>query len=274
MLRNLGPSDLPLLRALIAHDPLVNLFVEYRVEATQLQPRWLGGNIWGYFEDGELISACHAAANLVPVEATPEAIVAFAEHALRTGMNCSSIVGLDSSVLGLWELLEPHWGPARSPRPVQPFMVIDRDSELEPDPRVRRVVMDEFDLLYPACVAMFTEEVGLDPEGSSKTGYRARVAQLISQGWSFAIIEDNDVLFKAEIGAATARGCQIQGVYVRPDLRGRGVAAHAMAAVVQQARSLIAPSVTLYLNDHNVAARRTYDRVGFRQTATFATILL
>lgn len=274
MLRNLGPSDLPLLRALMAHDPLVNLFVEYRVEATQLQPRWLGGNIWGYFEGGALVSACHAAANLVPVEATPDAIGAFAEHALRTGTNCSSIVGLDRSVLGLWEQLEPHWGPARSPRPVQPFMVIDHDSELEPDPRVRRVVMDEFDLLYPACVAMFTEEVGLDPEGSSKTGYRARVAQLISQGWSFAIIEDGDVLFKAEIGAATARGCQVQGVYVRPDLRGRGVAVHAMAAVVQQARSLIAPSVTLYLNDHNVAARRTYDRVGFRQTETFATILL
>ena len=274
MLRNLGPSDLPLLRALMAHDPLVNLFVEYRVEATQLQPRWLGGNIWGYFEGGALVSACHAAANLVPVEATPDAIEAFAEHALRAGTNCSSIVGLDRSVLALWELLEPHWGPARSPRPVQPFMVIDRDSELEPDPRVRRVVMDEFDLLYPACVAMFIEEVGLDPEGSSKTGYRARVAQLISQGWSFAIIEDGDVLFKAEIGAATARGCQVQGVYVRPDLRGRGVAVHAMAAVVQQARSLIAPSVTLYLNDHNVAARRTYDRVGFRQTETFATILL
>lgn len=274
MLRNLGPSDLPLLRTLMAHDPLVNLFVEYRVEATQLQPRWLGGNIWGYFEGGALVSACHAAANLVPVEATPDAIEAFAEHALRIGTTCSSIVGLDRSVLGLWELLEPHWGPARSPRPVQPFMVIDCDSELEPDPRVRRVVMDEFDLLYPACVAMFTEEVGLDPEGSSKTGYRARVAQLISQGWSFAIIEDGDVLFKAEIGAATALGCQVQGVYVRPDLRGRGVAVHAMAAVVQQARSLIAPSVTLYLNDHNVAARRTYDRVGFRQTETFATILL
>jgi len=274
MLRNLGPADLPLLRSLIAHDPLVNLFVEYRVEATQLQPRWLGGNIWGYFEGGELVSACHAAANLVPIEATQNAIEVFAEHALRTRTSCSSIVGLDSGVLGLWKLLEQDWGPARSPRPVQPFMVIDADSPIEPDPRVRRVVMDEFEVLYPSCVAMFTEEVGLNPESTSKSGYRARVAQLISQGWSFAIIEDDEVLFKAEVGAATTRGCQIQGVYVRPDLRGQGVAVQAMAAVVQQARALIAPVVTLYVNDHNVAARRTYDRVGFRQTATFATILL
>lgn len=274
MLRNLGPADLPILRSLIAEDPLVNLFVDYRVEATQLQPRWLGGNIWGYFKGGELVSACHAAANLVPIQATPESVEVFADHALRSGTNCSSIVGLESAVLGLWERLEPHWGPARSPRPVQPFMVIDQDSTLEPDPRVRRVVMDEFDLLYPACVAMFTEEVGLDPEGASKSGYRARVAQLISQGWSFAIIEDGEVLFKAEIGAATAGGCQVQGVYVRPDLRGKGIAPQAMAAVVQQARAHVAPVITLYVNDHNIAARRTYDRVGFRQTETFATILL
>lgn len=274
MLRNLSPADLPLLKALIARDPMVNLFVEYRVEATQLQPRWLGGNIWGYFENGELVSACHAAANLIPIEATPDAVAAFADHALRTGTTCSSLVGLDDAVLGMWERLEPHWGPARSPRPDQPFMVIDRDSGLEPDVRVRRVVMDEFDVLYPACVAMFTEEVGLDPEGNSKSGYRARVAQLISQGWSFAIIEGNEVLFKAEIGAATPRGCQIQGVYVHPRLRGQGMAAHAMAAVVKQARAFVAPSVTLYVNSHNVAARRTYDRVGFEQTATFATILL
>lgn len=274
MLRNLGPADLPILRSLIDRDPLVNLFVEYRIEATQMQSRWLGGEIWGYFEKGELVSACHAAANLVPIEATPDAVEAFADHALRIGATCSSIVGRDDAVLGLWKRLEPHWGPARSPRPVQPFMVMDHDSDIKPDPRVRRVVMDEFDVIYPACVAMFTEEVGLDPEGSSKSGYRARVAQLISQGWSFAIIEDDKVLFKAEIGAATSRGCQIQGVWVDPDLRGQGVASSALAAVVNQARAFVAPSVTLYVNDHNLAARRAYDRVGFRQTATFATILL
>jgi predicted GNAT family acetyltransferase len=30
----------------------------------------------------------------------------------------------------------------------------------------------------------------------------------------------------------------------------------------------------LYVNDHNTAARRAYERVGFEQTATFASILL
>jgi len=81
------------------------------------------------------------------------------------------------------------------------------------------------------------------------------------------------VLFKAEVGAATAFGSQVQGVWVHPDHRGEGLAAPAMAAVVNQILTDIAPAVTLYVNDHNIAARRTYERVGFTQTATFASIL-
>jgi uncharacterized protein len=272
--RTLTSADLPELGALLDRDPLVNLFVRNRVDSTKLQARWLGGQIWGYFEDGVLVSACHAGANVVPVEATAAAIEAFAERAIGEGIRPSSVVGLRDAVLPFWDLLEPHWGPARSPRLAQPFMVLDGDSRLSPDPRVRPVAIDEFDTVYPACVAMFTEEVGVDPEVGNRSGYRARVAQLISQGWAFAIIEDGDVLFKAEVGAASRDACQLQGVYVRPDQRGRGVAAPALAAVVQQVRATVAPTVTLYVNDHNTAARRAYERVGFEHTATFASILL
>jgi predicted GNAT family acetyltransferase len=272
--RALTPRDLPELHALLDRDPLVNLFVRNRVDATRLQTRWLGGQVWGYFEDDILVSACHAGANVVPVQATPRAIEAFAEQAISDNVRPSSIVGPREAVLPLWKLLEPRWGPARSPRLDQPFMVLEHDSRLRPDPRVRRVLIDEFDTVYPACVAMFTEEVGVDPEVGNRSGYRARVAQLISQGWSFAIVEDGQVVFKAEVGAATAQACQLQGVYVHPDLRGHGIAAPALAAVVQQARATVAPVVTLYVNDHNTAARRAYERVGFEQTATFASILL
>jgi len=273
-LRALTPRDLPELHELLDRDRLVNLFVRNRVDATKLQARWLGGQVWGYFEDGVLVSACHAGANVVPVQATPKALEAFAQQVLADNVRPSSIVGPRDTVLPLWKLLEPRWGPARSPRLDQPFMVMERDSRLVPDPRVRPVLIDEFDTIYPACVAMFTEEVGVDPEAGNRSGYRARVAQLISQGWSFAIIEDGEVIFKTEVGAATPYACQLQGVYVHPDLRGRGIAGPAVAAVVQQVRRTIAPVVTLYVNDHNTAARRAYERVGFEHTTTFASILL
>jgi predicted GNAT family acetyltransferase len=272
--RALTASDLPALRELLDRDPLVNLFVRHRVDLTGLQERLMGGRVWGYYEGDELVSACHAGANVVPVQATPEAIEAFADRVLLDGVRPASLVGLRSAVMPLWDRVEPTWGPARSIRPFQPFLEIKGDVQVSPDPRVRRVMLDEFDALYPACVAMFTEEVGIDPEVGGASGYRARVAQLITQGWAFAIIEDGEVLFKTEVGAATSYACQLQGVWVRPDRRGEDIAVRALAAVVQQVQANVAPVVTLYVNDHNRSARRTYERVGFVETEMFASILI
>ena len=272
--RALSADDLPALRELLDRDPLVNLFVRHRVDLTGLQERLMGGRVWGYYNDDELVSACHAGANIVPVQATPAAIEAFADQVLADGVRPASLVGLRSAVMPMWERVESTWGPARSLRPFQPFLELDEDPTVAPDPRVHRVLLDEFDVLYPACVAMFTEEVGVDPEIGGASGYRARVAQLISQGWAFAIIEDGEVLFKTEVGAATSYACQLQGVWVRPDRRGQDIAARALAAVVEHVRATVAPVVTLYVNDHNRSARRTYERVGFRETEMFSSILL
>jgi hypothetical protein len=139
---------------------------------------------------------------------------------------------------------------------------------------VRRVRPDELDILVPACVAMFTEEVGVSPvtaDGGSL--YRARVAELVRTGRSFARIEDGRVLFKAEIGAVSPDACQVQGVWVPPELRGQGLSAPGMAAVVTAALADIAPVVSLYVNDYNEAARATYRRVGFTDRGTFMSVL-
>jgi predicted GNAT family acetyltransferase len=269
----LGPTDLTRLVALCRRDPAVNAFVEHRALSTELDRRRLGGAVWGYLDGDELVSACHMGANLVVVEADSEAIAAFADHAARSSRTCSSLVGPASAVLSMWQRLEPVWGPAREVRAEQPFMVIDGPPAVAADPLVRRLGIDDFDVVYPASVAMFTEEVGVSPEADGAGYYRARVAQLLSRGWSFARIENGRVLFKAEVGLATPQVCQIQGVYVDPAARGRGLAAPGMAAVVEMARAHIAPVVSLYVNAGNVAARAAYQRAGFAKTSTFATVL-
>jgi predicted GNAT family acetyltransferase len=273
-LRLLGPSDVPAMLELLARDPVTNVFADYRTRLTTLDPRWLGGEMWGYVEDGRLVSACHAAANLVPVEATPDAIQAFAARAIQQRRRCSTIVGPVDAVAPLWHELSSHWTRPREFRWNQPHLEIARPPRVAPDPLVRRTTLDDLDVLYPACVAMYTEEVGVSPEaGGGAQMYRARVAQLVSKGWSFARIEDGTVVFKAEVAAVSPHACQVQGVYVDPARRGQGLAGPGMAGVVAVALRDIAPVVSLYVNDHNRPARRAYESVGFRQTGVFATIM-
>lgn len=272
--RVLEARDLDEVRALLERDPVVDVFVASRLDAGGLDPWRLGAEVWGYGERGRLESVCYSGANLVPVQATSGAVRGFAERARRQGRRCSSIVGPAPAVQELWQLLQPHWGWARDVRARQPLMAIDDDPAVEPDPAVRPVRPEEIDVLLPACVAMFSEEVGVSPlAGDGGALYRARVEELIAQGRAWARIEDDRVLFKAEVGAATSEVCQVQGVWVHPSLRGRGMGAAGTASIVELARSTVAPIVSLYVNDYNVAARRAYEKVGFAEIGTFASIL-
>ncbi|MFJ4922700.1 GNAT family N-acetyltransferase [Streptomyces sp. NPDC088725] len=273
--RVLEPSELGAALAILESEPVANAFVTSRVQIAGLDPWRLGGEMWGWYEEGRLRSLCYAGANLVPICATPEAVRGFAERARRTGRRCSSIVGPADPTAQLWQLLEPNWGPAREVRANQPLMVTEQASTaVEPDPLVRRIRKDELELIMPACVAMFTEEVGVSPlAGDGGLLYQARVAELVGAGRAFARIEDGRVVFKAEIGAATPRACQIQGVWVDPEYRGRGLSETGMAAVVRHALADVAPVASLYVNDYNTPARAAYRRVGFREVGAFMSVL-
>ncbi|KNB51185.1 GNAT family N-acetyltransferase [Streptomyces caatingaensis] len=271
----LEPGELDAALAVLDREPVANAFVAARVQVAGLDPWRLGGEMWGWYADGRLESLCYAGANLVPICAGPDAVRAFADRARRAGRRCSSIVGPAGPTADLWSLLEPHWGPAREVRSHQPLMVTRTlPADVEPDPYVRRVRKDEMETILPACVAMFTEEVGISPlAGDGGLLYQARVAELVGSGRSFARIEDGRVVFKAEIGAATDRACQIQGVWVAPEHRGRGLSVTGMAAVLRYALRDVAPVASLYVNDYNTAARAAYRRVGFVEDGAFMSVL-
>ncbi len=272
--RHLTSSDVLAALELTKRDPVAHCFVQSRIQVAGADPWRMGGEILGYFSADGLESMVFLGANLIPVATTPATRAAFADRLRSAGRRCSSFVGPAEEVLDLWRLLEPAWGPAREVRADQPLLAISTDAVIEPDVAVRRVDISEIEILLPACIAMFTEEVGVSPVSSgSGHAYRARIAELIRSGRAFARIDDGTVVFKAEVGAATKIACQVQGVWVDPRLRGRGYAAPGVAAVVNLARASVAPVISLYVNDYNTAARKAYARVGFENVGTFATVL-
>jgi predicted GNAT family acetyltransferase len=121
---------------------------------------------------------------------------------------------------------------------------------------------------------MYTEEVGVSPiaEAGGRV-YRQRVAELVRSRRAYARFVDGRVVFKAELAVVTRHTAQVQGVWVAPEWRGRGLGTAGMAAVVADALERVAPTVSLYVNDFNTSARRVYERCGFRAVGAFATVL-
>ncbi|CAL9360203.1 Mycothiol acetyltransferase [Actinosynnema sp. ALI-1.44] len=276
--RVLDERDLNEVLAVLSGDPVAACMVAARVEVAGLDPWRLGGEVWAYdhrsLRGARLDALCFAGPNLIPLCGNASAIRSFADRARRRGRMCSSLVGPAEQVLALWEELAPDWGPAREVRGDQPLMALGRTPSVTPDPLVRPVRPDELDRYLPAAVAMFIEEVGVDPcADDGGASYRARVAELISSGRAFARFEGGDVVFKAEIGAMSNKVGQIQGVWVRPDRRGQGIGTAGTAAVAERLVRGLGRTASLYVNSYNDVARAAYRRIGFTQVGQYATVL-
>ncbi|WP_046322057.1 GNAT family N-acetyltransferase [Mycobacterium sp. UM_Kg1] len=265
-------SDAAAVWQVLAEDPVGSCMVAARVADHGVDPRLIGGELWT--RGGVDESLCYAGANLIPLRGTPADLTAFADKAASAIRRCSSLVGRAELVLPMWQRLAESWGPARDVRESQPLMALQSIPACLMDPEVRQVRPEELDAYLVAAVDMFIGEVGVDPRaGDGGRAYRRRVANLIAAGRAWARFEHGEVVFKAEVGSQSPTVAQIQGVWVHPDRRGCGLGTGgtAMLAGVIVGTGRIA---SLYVNDFNEVARSTYERVGFAQVGTFATVLL
>ncbi|GAA1350748.1 GNAT family N-acetyltransferase [Falsarthrobacter nasiphocae] len=210
----------------------------------------------------------------------------FAPHERRP----ASIYGPSSAVLPLWDELERGGLRAAEERRHQPLLAMDGDDlelaepyQTGPARKVAPSRLEDEAALLRASVAMFTEEVGYSPVEPSvwagrvirpdAASYVQRVRQLITQGRSFSHVENGEVLFKAEFAAVTPEAAFVQGVWLAPRLRGRGLSSGYMRALAVHGLAS-SRRVCLYANGYNYAALASYARAGFRQVGTFSTIML
>lgn len=280
-IRVLGAADRGDALEVCAQDAVASVLATVQVEALGLRGSY-GSKLLG-LEDahGRLDALCWSGANVIPVGVPEDRIPALAAYLARQGKRCSSLVGDAEQVLGLWDILQHSWPRPREVRAEQPSLAIGAPVAAAADPQVRPARRDEFGIVVPASVAMFTEEVGYDPTRMGRA-YEARVEELIRGGRTYIRTEPVDpdwregprrVVFKADVGALALGVAQIQGVWVAPDRRGHGLATAGMAAVVGHVRRDFAPTVSLYVNDYNSAALALYRKLGFVRVGTYATVL-
>lgn len=266
-IRPLAPDDVASALVITGRRPYSHCFLTALLERHSLT------DLVGVFDAGELRVVASVAGNCVTTDLDVRSAYEFADFLADAGRRAASLVGRSPDVELLWDALAGRWGRPRAVREAQPLMVLAQAPVIVADPQVRRSLPEELDMVLPACIEMFTHEVGVSPVAHGMaSAYRRRIEDNIASGRSFIRRDGAQLAFKAEIGAISSAACQVQGVWVRPDLRGHGLAAPAVAAVAIEAMRSIAPAVELYVNDFNTAARKTYERVGFEQVDTFRTV--
>jgi predicted GNAT family acetyltransferase len=272
--RELGPRDLGEALRLARRHPVENVLALSKFRRSGLEPALMGHQVLGYEDAGHLVSLLSIGPSLLPVEATNQALDAFARY-LGGLRRSNSIVGIREQALGLWQhLVSRHpevWGDPRAVRDRQPVFMIDHDPTGAHDARVAAVAPSRLEEYFEAAVAMYVEEIGFSPIEATG-GYRRHVGALLQRGDGYGVVEGDRVLFKADISVASGPVCQIGGVWLRPELRGQGLSVPLLATVVQLVRRRW-PICSLYVNDFNAPALALYRHIGFRQINQVATVL-
>lgn len=265
----LQSEDLADLLTFLNEAPARNVFFRSRVQAgidEQTAP------LWGWYENGKLRSALYVGPNLVPADLIEDAVDAFAQRLRNQGRTCASIVGERRDVEALWKMLDTHWPSPRLIRTSQPYMLLQK--KLQPTaPDVRAMTQADLDSYAEASAAMFTSEVDIDPSLLTGMGYRMRVQDTIRRGLAFGVTDREGVTrFKTDVGCVTDDYCQVQGVWVHPELRGLGLSSRWLGTAVALIQREFAPNVCLYVNDFNKPALALYRRLGFEPIAEYQTI--
>jgi ribosomal protein S18 acetylase RimI-like enzyme len=261
----LVPADHAALLRLLDRDRVANVFMRSELRLTPTLLGW-----WGLAAGGDLRAALMGGPVVVPW--IPDAADAPAlSSALWHQPPLRLMVGHAPSVRSLVAAIGARRGPVEARDP-QPLLLLDRAPAVPSGVHVRRGQPGDLGQLTVAAAAMHREEMGVDPMAVDPAGWRARMATLVSRGWSFLWPEGGEIIFKVELSAWTPEVVQFQGVWTHPRRRRQGVASAGMAAVCAELLRDV-PLCSLYVNAYNGAALRLYSRLGFRQVGEFATVM-
>jgi ribosomal protein S18 acetylase RimI-like enzyme len=138
---------------------------------------------------------------------------------------------------------------------------------------LRRATPAELDLVMPVHAELAFAESGVNPLQTDPEGFRRRCLRRIEQGRTWVVIEDGQLIFKADVISRTAEVNYLEGIWVREDRRTNGSALRFMSGLM---RRLLedTKSICLLVNEANKLAQNFYRKCGFHFRATYETIFL
>jgi predicted GNAT family acetyltransferase len=198
----------------------------------------------------------------------------FLERALKN-INLYSLQGLTGEI----EMLEAMLAPLglRSRETVDfKLMALERDPPPVKKPTgvsFRRAESGDTEALLPLQTAYEKEEVL--PAGAifDIRACRYNLERIIEKEKTLVALVDGRIIAKINTNAESYSRCQIGGVYVLPEYRGRGIASCLTAAF---SRLLLVQNkgINLFASNGNIAALKTYSRCGFQEIADYRIVYL
>lgn len=148
-----------------------------------------------------------------------------------------------------------------------PFAVRKTEHNLE------KATMDWLIPVAEAQAEVAFVECGVDPMLNDREGFLKRVARRIEQGRVFVVTDGDKLVFKADIIAETDNTIYLEGIYVSPEYRGKGIGSDCLAALSLELMNRVS-NICLLSNVEFKSAHKSFIKAGYRNTDHCTTLFV
>lgn len=258
----------------LAERPLHNVVMASWIRDNGIENHSLNrGTFYGYRnnDNGELEGIALIGHSTIIEARTDEAIKAFAWIARQSDAPLHFLIAAGNSVEIFWGYyVEDNRAPRlmctelmfemKFPVPVKEFV-----------PDLRKATKEDLMLVAEAHAQVAFEESGVNPLERDKERFLERTLIRIEKGWCWVVVRDGKLLFKVDVVAQTSAVAYLEGIYVKPEMRGRGVGSNCLSQV---GRDLLleSKSICLLSNIELQYAHKAYKKAGFKMKGKYQTI--
>ena len=138
---------------------------------------------------------------------------------------------------------------------------------------LRPATAHELELVMPVQAELAFNESGVNPMQVDPKGFRARCLRRIEQERTWVVVEDDRLIFKADVISKTSPVIYLEGIWTRDERRNNGNGVRLMNELTHKLLE-DTESLCLLVNETNTRAQSFYRKCGFRFRATYETIFL
>lgn len=232
------------------------------------------GRFYGYRgTDGELEGVALIGHTTLVEARSEKSLKAFAQFAKKSETPVKLMMSDGKNIEAFWQYYSDG---LRQPRLTceehlfeLSFPFFHRPSEWN----VRNALESELKIVAEAHAEVAFEESGVNPLENDREGFLKRARRRIQQGRTFVVFSRGNFVFKADIAAQTEDVIYLEGIYVAPQFRGRGIGAECLAKVAAQLLEK-AYHVCLLSNVKFTAAHKMYSKAGFKSQDCCTTLFV
>ena len=143
----------------------------------------------------------------------------------------------------------------------------------QPVKDLRLATLADLDVIAPVHAEMAEAESGVNPLSVDPVGFLQRCSRRIEKGRVWVLIQNGELIFKADIQADTPDVVYLEGIYVNPAYRGKGIGRRCLAQVTQilLRRSKL---ICLLVNEVNEQAHAFYRLSNFKMQGYYLTTFM